>query len=84
MLAGVCGGLGEYFGIDSSLVRLGLIFLMVFGGTGLLAYLIAWIVIPEERYEDEVYREKRESEPRGAATRDQDVEDVVVEAKEEE
>ncbi len=45
-LGGVCGGMGEYFGIDPTIVRL-LWFLSIFlSGFGLLAYLIAWIVMP--------------------------------------
>jgi phage shock protein C len=45
-IGGVCGGLGEYLGIDPTLVRLALVLLFFLGGTGLLAYLIAWIIIP--------------------------------------
>lgn len=45
-IGGVCGGIGEYFGIDPTIVRL-LWFLSIFlEGIGLLAYFIAWIVIP--------------------------------------
>jgi phage shock protein C len=45
-IGGVCGGIGEYFGIDPTLVRL-LWFLAIFlDGVGLLAYFIAWIIIP--------------------------------------
>lgn len=45
-IAGVCGGVGEYFGIDPTIVRI-LLFLSIFlDGIGLLAYFIAWIVIP--------------------------------------
>lgn len=84
MLAGVCGGLGEYFGIDSSLVRLGLVCLIVFGGTGFLAYLLAWIIIPEEPYDYDTYKERRYEQPKAQPKRDQDAEDVVVEAKAEE
>ena len=48
MLSGVCGGIGEYFNIDPTLVRIGVVALTLFtGGTGLLAYGIAWIVMPE-------------------------------------
>jgi phage shock protein C len=47
-IAGVCGGLGEYLGIDSTLVRLIWLLLIFFGGTGVLAYIIAWIIMPEE------------------------------------
>lgn len=82
MLAGVCGGLGEYFGIDSSLIRLALVLLIVFGGTGFLAYLIAWIVVPEEPYDYQEYKEKRSEAQKKEPKRDTTVEDVVVEAKE--
>jgi len=45
MIGGVCGGLGKYFDVDSTLVRLGAV-LSIFTGVGLIAYLIAWIVVP--------------------------------------
>ena len=46
-LCGVCGGLAEYFGIDSTIVRLILVLAVVCAGVGALAYLIAAHVIPE-------------------------------------
>ena len=48
-IAGVCGGIGEYFGVDATIVRLIWLALSVFPGGiigGLLAYILAWIVIP--------------------------------------
>ena len=48
MIAGVCGGLGDYFNIDPTIVRLILLFLMLWGGGGILVYILAWIVIPEQ------------------------------------
>jgi len=49
ILAGVCSGLAEYFGLDVTLIRVIVAILTVFtGGFGALAYLAAWIVIPEE------------------------------------
>jgi phage shock protein PspC (stress-responsive transcriptional regulator) len=48
MAAGVCTGLAAYFGVDVNLVRLGFGVLTVFYGLGLLAYLIAWVILPEE------------------------------------
>lgn len=47
-LSGVCGGIGEYFMIDSSLIRLGWIIFTVLSGVipGIIAYIIAAIVIP--------------------------------------
>lgn len=46
-LCGVCGGIGEYFNIDPTIVRLAWIVFCMCGGSGLLAYIIAAIVIPE-------------------------------------
>jgi phage shock protein PspC (stress-responsive transcriptional regulator) len=48
VVAGVCAGLAAYFGIDPTLVRLAFASATVFGGVGILLYLCAWIVIPEE------------------------------------
>ena len=50
-LCGVCGGLGEFFGIDASLIRLGWIVFCLLGGSGVLAYIIAALVIPDEPLE---------------------------------
>jgi phage shock protein C len=47
MVAGVCGGLAEYFGLDPVLVRLGFVAVTLAGGAGVLAYLILWLVVPE-------------------------------------
>lgn len=46
-LAGVCGGLGEYFGVDPTLVRLVWVLLALFYGSGVLAYIIALFIMPE-------------------------------------
>ena len=48
MVAGVCVGLAAYFGIDVSQVRLGFGVFTIFYGLGILVYLIAWAVLPEE------------------------------------
>ena len=45
-IAGVCGGIGEYFNIDPTLVRLGAVLLGVFG-CGLVAYVVAAVIMPE-------------------------------------
>lgn len=47
-IAGVCAGTAEYFGLDTTLVRVLWLLCVILGGTGLLAYLVAWIVIPDE------------------------------------
>lgn len=46
-LAGVCGGIGEYFNIDPTLIRLAWILFSVMGGAGVLAYIVAALVIPK-------------------------------------
>ncbi|MDQ7093466.1 PspC domain-containing protein [Desulfosporosinus sp. PR] len=48
-LGGVCGGIAEYLDLDPSLVRLGALLLLLVGGTGFLAYLAAWFIIPSEK-----------------------------------
>ena len=46
MLEGVCGGIAEYFGIDPPIVRLAWVVFCALGGSGILAYIIAAIIIP--------------------------------------
>ena len=46
-LCGVCGGLGEYFGLDSTIIRLLWVLLTLFGGCGLLIYIACAFIIPE-------------------------------------
>ena len=48
MIGGVAGGLAEYFDIDSTLVRIIFVVSLFVGGSGVLAYIILWIVVPEE------------------------------------
>lgn len=49
IIGGVCGGIAEYANVDSTIVRLlWVVATLVSMGTGLLAYLIAWIIIPEK------------------------------------
>ena len=47
-LAGVCGGLAEYFNIDVTIIRLIFVVFTILGGPGLLAYIVMAIVVPEE------------------------------------
>ncbi len=47
MVFGVCGGIAEYFNVDPTIVRLALV-LLVFSGFGIVAYIVAAIVMPEE------------------------------------
>lgn len=48
MLAGVCGGIAEYFNIDPTLVRLGWVLFSALGGSGVLAYIVAAVIIPKQ------------------------------------
>src|SRR3954451_12462403 len=48
VLAGVAGGLGRYFDIDPIIFRIGFVVLTVAGGAGVLAYLAAWVLVPED------------------------------------
>lgn len=48
MIGGVCGGLAEYFSIDSTIVRLIFALIVIYGGSGLILYIILWIVVPTE------------------------------------
>jgi phage shock protein C len=50
VIGGVCSGLALHYGWDVSLVRILWVLCVLFAGTGVLAYIIAWIVIPEEPY----------------------------------
>jgi phage shock protein C len=46
MIAGVCGGIAEYFDVDPTLVRLAWVLFGFAAGSGILAYVIAWIIVP--------------------------------------
>ena len=53
-IAGVCSGIADYFGWDPTVVRLAWIVFMLVGGSGVLAYIIAMIIMPErpDEYDD--------------------------------
>ena len=51
MIAGVCGGIAEYFDVDPTIVRLIAVVLIFGWGSGLLAYLIAAIIVPKNPYQ---------------------------------
>lgn len=48
MIAGVCAGIAEYFSMDPTLIRLAWVVFCALGGSGLLVYIIAAIIIPEQ------------------------------------
>jgi phage shock protein C len=47
MIAGVCGGLAEYFNLDATLMRVLFLLLAVFGGSGIVIYIVMWIIVPD-------------------------------------
>ncbi|MBA7533494.1 hypothetical protein ES705_25734 [subsurface metagenome] len=76
----MCGGIAEYFDIDSTLVRLLTVLVVLIGGAGVVAYIIAWIVIPKnpEQVSDKAFEERekvKEKIKKGAK-------DVIEEVKE--
>ena len=54
MIAGVCGGIADYFNIDPTLVRLATVLIVLLGGVGVIAYIIAWIIIPQNPEQEPV------------------------------
>jgi len=63
-IAGVCGGIGEYFDVDSSLLRLLWLILVLLGGVGVVAYIIAMIIIPKnpnDSYETSEVKKEEET-----------------------
>ncbi|MEO1645372.1 MAG: PspC domain-containing protein [Chloroflexota bacterium] len=51
-IGGVCAGLAEYFNVDVTLIRIIFVLLGIFGGNGVLLYVILWMVMPEEQNVD--------------------------------
>jgi phage shock protein C len=49
VIAGVCGGVGRYLGVDPVLLRIAFIILALANGLGVIAYVVCWVAIPEER-----------------------------------
>ena len=47
IIAGVCAGLAEFFGLDTSLVRIATLLLIFFGGLSLWVYIILWLIVPK-------------------------------------
>jgi len=48
MIGGVCGGLAQYFSIDVTIIRVLFALIVIYGGSGLILYIILWIVVPTE------------------------------------
>ena len=65
MIAGVCGGLGRYLGVDPVLLRVAFVILAIGGGAGFLIYGVAWLVIPKESPGEELGEAPRSSAAAG-------------------
>jgi len=50
-IAGVCGGFAAYSGIDANIVRLVMVLIAALGGSGVVLYLVAWVIVPIEDVE---------------------------------
>jgi len=82
MIAGVAGGLADYFDVDVALVRLLWVLSILIGGGGIIAYIVAWIVIPEKKeiieLETQEFKEKgdeglkQEPEQQGTTAAEED------------
>ncbi len=66
MIAGVCGGMGRYFGVDPVWFRLAFVVLTFGGGAGILIYLVAWLMIPKGESEASTQRPVSELGGQGA------------------
>src|SRR4030043_1569803 len=74
-IAGVCGGIAEYFNVDSNIIRLLAVLSIFFGGGGIIAYIIAWIIIPLEPVEDE------SSDKQTTQSREENQAETIVDAE---
>ena len=59
VLCGVCGGIGEYFNIDPVIVRIILVVLCCVGFSGIIAYILAAIIMPERPVNVDVYKRQQ-------------------------
>jgi len=84
MLAGICGGIADYFKVDSTLVRLLAVIFILLGGAGFVVYVIAWIIIPEipEQVFDDKPNKKKKPKEKPEKKIKKEAEEVVEEVKE--
>jgi len=59
VISGVCGGLGEYLGLDPTVVRIAWVLFVFFGGSGIVVYILCALFMPEssERFNEVPYKE---------------------------
>ncbi|MFI3315599.1 MAG: PspC domain-containing protein [Rikenellaceae bacterium] len=58
IIAGVCGGISEFFGLTPNTIRLLFVLLSIFGGSGVLAYIILWVIVPEKRRSSDYFNRR--------------------------
>jgi phage shock protein C len=76
MIGGVCAGIAEYFDTDPSLIRLALVLLFFAGGVGILAYIVAWIIVPQKPLITAKTSETNPAEEQAATTSNDSVEEI--------
>ena len=81
MIAGICGGIAEYFDVDSTLIRLLTVIFILLGGAGFVVYIIAWIIIPEtpEKVSDDKFDKREEPKEKIKKEAEEVVEGEVAE-----
>lgn len=79
VIGGVCGGIAEYFDIDPTLVRLLAILIFFFGGSGIIAYIIGWIIIPQNPNGNTEDNSENKEEIKGKIKKGTDKENKKVE-----
>jgi len=75
VLGGVCSGLGKYFDIDPVIIRLLWALTVIWGGFGIIVYLVCWIIIPEEKVIFPCY-EPEKTEPEESETEESESEET--------
>lgn len=68
VIGGVSGGLGAYLDVDPVLIRIAWVALVIFGGTGILLYILAWVIIPEEDPDAAEHRGRGDQAPSAHAS----------------
>ena len=81
IIAGVCGGLGEYFEIDPLLIRLIFVVSFLFAGSGFLVYIIFWILIPKKNEKSLLNEEKIQGVANNLKQGAKDLKEKLVEKK---
>lgn len=77
-IAGVCGGIAEYFDVDPTIIRLLALLTIFFGGGGIIAYIIAWIIIPLEPIEGSSTSSDEERNNTNKETKDEKTVDAEI------